>query len=130
MGGVAHRLIAEVGADGIGRLSLARFAHIGHLEVDPEIVGTTLTLRLRKLVVLGRWLRVPRWIPRYNVALPAPHGLFITDIELHSESVSISATLPEWTIELPRTRVDDIFAQLRPGNRLKLTGSQPFFRKR
>jgi hypothetical protein len=125
MSGIANWLTAEVGAHGIGRLRFARFPQVGYLEVDPAIVGTTLTLRPRKLVVRGRCLQLPRWLPNYSLAVPVLHGLFVTDIELHPESVSISATLPEWIVELPRTRLDDIVEQLSAGSVLKLARNQP-----
>jgi hypothetical protein len=105
---VAGWFRAEVGRDGVGRLRWARFDRLGWLEVDTAISGTTLNLLPRHLVVLGRRWALPRWVPRLPVAMPTPGGMSVTGIELQSDSVMISATLPEWTLEIPRSWGDDV----------------------
>jgi hypothetical protein len=118
----AGPISAEVDDDGVGRLVWARYAQFGYLEVDPAIMGATLTLRARHLVVRGYRWSLPRWVPRYSVALPSFHGMLITDITLRPGSVSLSATLPEWTFDLPRIRWEDIIAKLSStGGRLNLS---------
>jgi hypothetical protein len=111
---VSDRLIAEVDDDGVGRLAWTRCARFGHLEVDAAIVGATLTLRPRHLVTLGRRWALPRWLPRYSLAIPAVHGLFVTGIALRSGSILVAATVPGWSYDIPRAGWDDIVAQLRP----------------
>ena len=105
-------LTVEVGEDGVGRLRWARFSRLGWLEVDVEITGTTLHLVPRRLVVFGRRWSLPRWVPRYAFAMPTLAGMFVTDIAVRPGSILLSATVPEWTFDIPRPKWDDVLGQL------------------
>ena len=109
----APRLSGEVGPDGVARLRLSRRPLAGHLEVDARIDGSTLWLQPRALVVRqSRW-RLPARTPAYPVRLPdLPHGLVLTAITFAPDMVCVSGILPEWRIDLPRKRLEDIISQL------------------
>jgi hypothetical protein len=102
-----------VGADGIARLRLARRPLLGHVDVDARLDGSTLWLRPRGLVVRqSRW-RLPARTPAYPVHLPElPHGLVLTGIGFAPDVVRLSGTLPEWRMDVPRKRLEDIINQL------------------
>ncbi len=109
----APRLSGEIGPDGIARLRLARRPGLGHLEVDAKLDGSTLWLRPRSLVLRRKRMRLPGRTPRYRVRLPElPHGLELTDISLAPDMLCLSGTLPEWRIEVPRRRLEDVINQL------------------
>jgi hypothetical protein len=114
---VTDQLTAEVDENGVGRLAWTRCIRLGHLEVEPEIVGTTLTLRPRHLVALGRRWSLPRWVPRYSAAMPIFNGVLVKSLALQPGSILLSATAPEWKHDLPRARWEDIVAQLSPSNK-------------
>ena len=109
----APRLSGEVGADGIARLRLSRRPLLGHLEVDARLDGSTLWLKPKVVVVReSRW-RLPARTPAYPVRLPElPHGLVLNAITFAPDAVCVSGTLPEWRMELPRKRLEDIIGQL------------------
>ncbi|HEX2286121.1 MAG TPA: hypothetical protein VHI10_15055 [Mycobacterium sp.] len=109
----APRLSGKVGGDGIARLRLARRPNLGHLEVDARLEGSTLWLKARGLVVnRSRWT-LPAWTPSYSVCLPElPHGLQLTDIAFAPDVVCVSGWVPEWRMEMPRKRLEDIINQL------------------
>ncbi|HET7666276.1 MAG TPA: hypothetical protein VFK56_09435 [Mycobacterium sp.] len=109
----APRLAAEVGADGIARLWLARRPLLGHVEVDARMDGSTLWLKPRGLAIRrSRW-RLPTRTPAYPVQLPQlPHGLTLTGISFAPGVVSVSGTLPEWRMDIPRKRLEDMLNQL------------------
>jgi hypothetical protein len=109
----APRLSGEVGADGVARLRLARRPLLGHVEVDARLDGSTLWLRPRGLVIRqARW-RLPARTPAYPVHLPElPHGLMLTGIGFAPDVVCLSGTLPEWRLDVPRKRLEDILDQL------------------
>jgi hypothetical protein len=109
----APRLSGGVGPDGVARLRLARRPMIGHLEVDAELDGSTLWLRPRGLVLRkSRWT-LPGRTPAYPVRLPElPHGLQLTAITFAPDRVCVSGTLPEWHLDVPRKRLEDIINQL------------------
>jgi hypothetical protein len=109
----APRLSGEVGADGVARLRLARRPLLGHVEVDARLDGSTLWLRPRGLVIRqSRW-RLPARTPAYPVHLPElPHGLMLTGIGFAPDVVCLSGTLPEWRLDVPRKRLEDILNQL------------------
>jgi hypothetical protein len=109
----APRLSGEVGPDGIARLRLSRRPLLGHLEVDARLDGSTLWLKPRVLVIRQSRLRLPARTPAYPVHLPElPHGLVLTAITFAPDTVCVSGTLPEWRIDLPRKRLEDIISQL------------------
>jgi hypothetical protein len=110
---VAPRLSGEVGPDGIARLRLARRPMLGHLEVDARLDGSTLWLKPRGLVFRqSRW-RLPTRTPAYPVHLPAlPHGLVLTAVSFAPGQVCVSGIVPEWRMDVPRKRLEDIINQL------------------
>jgi hypothetical protein len=120
----APRLSGEVGADGIARLRLARHPAMGHLEVDASLDGSTLWLKPRGLVLRRRRLRLPERTPAYPVHLPElPHRLQLTDISFAPDVLCLSGTLPEWRMDVPRRRLEDVINQLSVvGRPLNLTG--------
>ena len=109
----APRLSGEVGLDGIARLRLARRPMLGNVEVDAQLDGSTLWLKPRGLVFReSRW-RLPSRTPAYPVRLPdLPHGLILTSISFAPGVVRLSGMLPEWRMDVPRKRLEDIINQL------------------
>jgi hypothetical protein len=112
----APHLLAELRADGTARLRWARRPGWGSLEVDAEVVGTTLWLQPRALVTKQRRWTLPTRTPAYQVPLPdLPHGLLVTGVTLGSDSLQLSALLPEWRMELPLRHLEDLISQLSQG---------------
>jgi hypothetical protein len=109
----APRLSGEVGADGVARLKLARRPLLGHVEVDASLDGSTLWLKPRALTIRqSRW-RLPARTPAYPVHLPdLPHGLLLAGISFAPGVVCLSGTLPEWRMDVPRKRLENIINQL------------------
>jgi hypothetical protein len=109
----APRLSGGVGPDGIARLRLARRPMLGHLEVDARLDGSTLWLKPRGLVIRrSRWT-LPARTPGYPVHLPElPGGLTLTNIRFAPDQVCVSGSLPEWRMDVPRKRLEDILNQL------------------
>ncbi len=109
----APRLSGQVGPDGIARLRLASRPMMGHIEVDARLDGSTLWLKPRRLVVRrSRW-SLPARTPAYPVRLPElPHGLQLTAINFAPDLMCLSGTLPEWRMDVPRKRLEDIINQL------------------
>lgn len=108
----APRLSGEVGADGVARLRLARRLGSGHVEVEARLNGSTLWLQPRAIVRRKR-RALPARTPGYPVRLPElPHGLRLTSVEFGPGVVRLTGTLSEWRMELPRTRLEDMIAQL------------------
>ena len=119
----APQLTGDVGPDGIPRLRLARRPGMGHLEVDARLDGSTLWLKPRAAVLRrARWT-LPARTPAYPVHLPElPHGLQLKAIGFAPDLVCLSGTLPEWRMEVPRRRLEDIINQLNAvGRPLNLT---------
>ena len=109
----APRLSGEVSGDGIARLRLARRPLLGHVEVDVHVDGSTLWLKPRGLAVRQSQWRLPTRTPAYPVRLPElPQGLTLTAISFAPGVVRLSGTLPEWRIDIPRKRLEDILNQL------------------
>ncbi|PEG38121.1 hypothetical protein CQY20_14110 [Mycolicibacterium agri] len=107
------RLTGEIGHDGIARLRLARRPALGHLEVDAQLDGSTLWLKPTVLEVRRTRMRLPQRTPAYPVHLPElPHGLHLTDIDFAPGLLRLTGTLPEWRITVPRSRLEDVIAQL------------------
>jgi hypothetical protein len=107
------QFIAEIGNDGVVRLRWARRPNWGHLEVDIRIVGTALWLQPQALVVGGRRMGLPTKLPIYPIELPdLPKGLLITKVDVRPGAVLLYGLLPEWHIDLPLSRLEDIVAQL------------------
>jgi hypothetical protein len=119
----APRLAGDVGQDGIARLRLARRPAIGHLQVDARLDGSTLWLKGRALVIGRRRLSLPERTPAYPVHLPElPHGLRLTGIGFAPGMLCLTGMLPEWRMDVPRGRLEDIINQLSAvGRPLNLT---------
>jgi predicted NBD/HSP70 family sugar kinase len=69
---------------------------------------------------------LPARTPAYPVHLPElPHGLVLTAITFAPDVVCVSGTLPEWRMDMPRKRLEDIIGQLsvvgRPVNLSRLS---------
>lgn len=108
----APRLSGEVGPDGVARLSLARRQGTGHVEVETRIDGSTLWITPRAIVRRRRWT-LPRRTPGYPVRLPElPRGLQLNAVDLAPGVVRLTGTLPEWRMEVPRARLEDVISQL------------------
>jgi hypothetical protein len=106
-------LSGEVGPDGIARLRLARRPMLGHLEVDARLDGSTLWLKPRGLVFRQSRRRLPARTPAYPVHLPElPHGLVLTGVSFAPGLVCVSGIVPEWRMDVPRKRLEDILNQL------------------
>ena len=99
----APRVSGHVGPDGVARLRLASRPKLGHVEVDARLDRSTLWLKPRGLVVRrSRW-SLPARTPAYPVRLPElPHGLQLTDVTFAPDVVSLSGTLREWRMDVPR----------------------------
>jgi hypothetical protein len=118
----APRLHAQLNADSTAQLHWARRPGLGSLEVDVDVVGTTLWVRPRALLTgptrltkERRW-KLPGRTPAHPVPLPdLPHGLLITDVTLGADSLQISALLPEWRMDLPLRHLEDVISQLSQG---------------
>lgn len=108
----APRLAGAVGPDGVARLHLAKRRGSGHVEVDARLEGSTLWVTPRAVVRRRRWA-LPARTPSYRVHVPAlPHGLALTSVEFAPGIVRLTGTLPQWRVDMPRTRLDDIIGQL------------------
>ena len=107
------QLIAHIDDDGVVRMRWARRPGWGHLEVDIRIVGTALWLQPRALVIGGRRMGLPARLPIYPIELPdLPNGLLITKVDVRPSCVLIYGLLPEWQMDLPLSRLEDIVTQL------------------
>jgi hypothetical protein len=118
----APRLHAQLNADSTAQLRWARRPGWGSLEVDVDVVGTTLWVRPRALLTgqtrQRRW-KLPGRTPAHPVPLPdLPHGLLITGVTLGADSLQISAMLPEWRMDLPLQAIRK--------SMLELPGAMPF----
>jgi len=108
----APRLAGEVGPDGVARLRFANRRHAGHVEVAVRLDGTTLWLKPVAITRRRRWA-LPARTPAYPVRLPPlPHGLQLTDVEFDADVMRLTGTVPEWRMEIPRARLEDMIAQL------------------
>jgi len=108
----APRLSGEIGDDGVARISLARRKGSGHVEVDTHIDGSTLWITPRAIVRRRRWA-LPQNTPAYRVRLPElPRGLQLTDVDLAPGVVKLTGTLPQWHMDVPRARLEDVINQL------------------
>ena len=108
----APRFAGAIGPDGVARLHFARRRGSGHVEVDARLDGATLWVTPRAVVRRRRWT-LPARTPSYRVRLPElPHGLQLTSVDFAPGIVRLTGTLPHWRVDMPRTRLEDIVAQL------------------
>lgn len=113
---VAPQLRSELSEDGTARLRWSRRPGWGGLEVDADVVGTTLWLRPRAVMTGRRRWSLPARMPAYQVPLPPlPHGLLITHVNLGLDALQLSALLPEWRMELPLRHLEDLITRLSQG---------------
>jgi hypothetical protein len=92
------------------------------MEVEAHLDGSTLWLKPRGLLVRRSRLSLPSRTPAYPVHLPElPHGLQLTAIEFAPDVVRLSGIVPEWRMEIPRTRLEDLLTQLSLVGPLSLT---------
>lgn len=110
---VAPRLAGDVGPDGVARLRLANRRDAGHLEVETRLEDSTLWLKPRALTRGRHRWRLPARTPSYPVHVPPlPHGLKVTAVEFDAHVVRLTGVLPQWRMEIPRTRLEDMIRQL------------------
>lgn len=108
----APRLAGDVGPDGVARLHFAKRRGSGYVEVDARLDGSTLWVTPRAVVRRRRWV-LPARTPSYRVRVPElPHGLELTSVSFAPGMVRLTGTLPEWRMDMPRTRLEDIIGQL------------------
>ncbi|MBV9352523.1 MAG: hypothetical protein JOZ23_13460 [Mycobacterium sp.] len=117
------RFIGEVGDDGVARLHWARRPGLAALEVDAQPDGSTLWLKPRGIALLRRRWPLPARAPAWPVRLPnLPHGLQLTGVTFGAGLLHLCGTVPEWRMDIPRGRVEDIINQLSSmGEALNLT---------
>ena len=110
------QLRAQLCEDGSARLRWARRPDWGSLEVEAEVVGSTLWLRPRALRRGHRRWKLPARTPARPLPLPdLPHGLLVTGVSLGSDSLQLNALLPEWRMELPLKYLEDLISRLSQG---------------
>lgn len=108
----APRLAGDVGPDGVARLRLANRRSAGHVEIETRLEESTLWLTPIAVARRRRWT-LPARTPSYPVRLPPlPHGLELTGVEFDSHVVRLTGVLPEWRMEIPRSRLEDMISQL------------------
>ncbi len=113
----APRLHTQLTEDSTAQLHWARRPGLGSLEVEVDVIGTTLWVRPRALRTgrHRRW-KLPGRTPAHPVPLPdLPHGLLITEVTLGTDSLQISGLLPEWRMDLPLRHLEDVISQLSQG---------------
>jgi hypothetical protein len=112
----APQLRAQLCENGSARLRWARRPSWGSLEVDAEVVGSTLWLRPRALLRGDRRWKLPARTPARPVQLPdLPHGIIVTGVSLGSDSLQLNALLPEWRMDLPLKYLEDLISRLSQG---------------
>lgn len=112
-GAAVPRWSGHVDDDGVARLRWARRPTLGSVEVDVTLDGATLWLRPRALWTGRRRWQLPGWVPARPVTLPElAGGLTLTSLEFGPGSVHLTGSLPQWRVEVPRTRIEDILTQL------------------
>jgi hypothetical protein len=119
----APRLTGQVDANSVAQIRWARRPDLGHVEVDASIDGSTLLVQPRVLVLRRvRW-NLPARTPAYRVKLPKlPRGLELTAISFGPNTVHLTGRVPEWQLDVPSGRLEDLINQLSEmGRSLNLT---------
>lgn len=110
------RLRGELRQDGTARVRWARQPRWGGLEVDVDVVGSTLWLRPLAIVIFARRWTLPRRLPAYQVPLPElPHGLLITGVSIGLDTLQLSGVLPRWQTEFPLKHLEQLIIRLSQG---------------
>lgn len=127
IGGTGQRWSADIGPDGVPRLALARRPGMGHLEVDLGVDGLAVVVKPRRLTALRRTWRLPARTPAYRLQIPTlPGELELTDVAVAPGMVRLTGRLPEWRMDLPRGRLEELINQLNGASRsLNLTRFLP-----
>jgi hypothetical protein len=109
---LAPRLIGQLSADGSASLQWAAHPAVGSVEVVPHIDGSTLRLQPRAIVVRNRRRPLSPRVPSYPVRLPVlPNGVKL-DLTKSPDGLHVIGTLPEWSTEVPRGRLETWLDQL------------------
>ncbi|MFY9917082.1 MAG: hypothetical protein WAL26_01615 [Mycobacterium sp.] len=106
-------LIAEIGADETVRLRWSRRPEWGYVEADLRVAGTALWLKPRAAVVGRRRWTLANRLPVFPIGLPdLPHDLVVTKVALDLDSVLVEGLLPQWRVEMPLGRIEELIYQL------------------
>lgn len=109
----APKVQSDVDENSVASLQLTARPSLGHIEVDAQTDGSTLQIWPRALVVRKARISLPKRTPAYRIPLPQlPGKLELTSVDFGPKSVQLSARLPEWQLEMPRSRIDDVMDQL------------------
>lgn len=109
----SSRFGAELDDDGVARLKWARRPLWGHVELAVQLVGPALWLTPRAVIAGRKRFRLPERVPTYPIRLPGlPKGFIVTSATVESGTVSVRGLLPEWRVDMPRGRLEDLIAQL------------------
>lgn len=119
----APRLTGVVDANSVAQIRWARRPDLGHIEVDAGIDGSTLLVKPRVLVLRRTRWNLPARLPAYRVKLPKlPRELELTAVSFGPNTVHLTGRVPEWHVDVPRGRLEDIINQLSGmGRSLNLT---------
>jgi hypothetical protein len=107
-----HRLVdLRIGPDGVLRAVLRAAPGMGCIELEPQVIESSIRLRPRAVRV-GRRLRIPFRCPAYRVRVPQlPHRLRLTAVEPGPATITICATVPRWECVLSMTAVTQLIAR-------------------
>jgi hypothetical protein len=119
----APQLVGRVDENSVAQIRWANRPDLGHVEVDASIDGSTLLVKPRVLVVRGVRRSLPARTPAYRVKLPKlPRELELTGISFSPNTVHLTGRVPEWHVDVPRGRLEDLMNQLNQvGRSLNLT---------
>lgn len=119
----APQLTGRVDENGVAQIQWTRRPDLGHVEVDASVDGSTLLVKPRVLIVRGVRRKLPARTPAYRVKLPKlPRELELTGISFSPSTVHLTGRVPEWRVDVPRGRLEDLMNQLNQvGRSLNLT---------
>jgi len=113
MRGAVPKLTSQVDENSVATLQLTSRPALGHVEVDAYTDGSSLRISPRALVLWRTRLSLPKRTPAYRIPLPSlPGRLELTSVDFGPNSVHLAGRLPEWQLELPRNRLDEVMQQL------------------